>query len=199
MSVEIPWCRVAKIALRPQLFSGNQEGALGGWTLPIPRMGDRFAADIATAQLRQDDESRLFAAALMEATTADGRIQLRLPNVPRQAGFRGAAVDGAGQSGSTLALRGVTPGVAARRGQYFSIVHGGLHHVHMVRASGAAGADGRLSVAIWPMLRFLTADGDACAFDVPMIEGQLVGFDARGAAFSRNRTEPFEFSIVERG
>lgn len=198
MSILIPWARVADLTIRPRLFSGNQEGVLGGADLPIPRMGERWAADVSTAQFRQDAESRLLLAALFEATTADARIALRVPNRSRPMGS-GIVVDGTGQSGSTLNIRGAYPGTAFSRGDFFSIVHGGLHYVHMVAGAGQviARADGRAAVPIWPMLRFLTADGDVCHFDQPMIEGQLVGFD-KGAGFERNRTKPVTFTIQER-
>lgn len=196
MSIVLPWARIADIAIRPRLFSGNQAGALGGADLPIPRLGDRFAVDVETTQLRQDAESRLLVAALMEASTADARIELRLPNRPAPIG--GAiVVDGAGQAGSTLAIRGVPASAILMRGQFFSIVHAGVHFVHMVQADVRASGAGRAAVPIWPMLRFLTIDGEACAFDQPYIEGQLVGFD-RGAGFQKSRTKPFAFSIQER-
>ncbi len=196
MSVLIPWVRIADLTIRPRLFSGNQEGVLGGEDLPIPRLGDRFAVDVVTAQLRQDAQSRELIALLMEATTADARIELRLPNRPKPIGS-GIVVDGAGQAGSTLNVRGAYRQTEFVHGRFFSIVHAGIHHVHMVRGRVVAGADGRAAVPIWPMLRFITTDADKCAFDQPMIEGQLVGFD-KGAGFERNRTKPLTFSIQER-
>ena len=196
MSVSISCTRIAGLDIRPRLFSGNQEGVLGGADLPIPRMGDRFAVDVLTAQLRQDAESRLLIAMLMEATTADARIELRLPNAPRPIGG-GIVADGAGQLGSTLMLRGAFRQTAFLHGRFFSIVHAGIHHVHMVREQVIADASGRVALPIWPMLRFQTADGDACHFDRPMIEGQLIGFD-KGAGFERTRTKPLSFTIQER-
>ncbi len=195
MSVFIPWYRIADLAIRPRLFSGNQEGVLGGEDLPIPRMGDRFAVDIVTSQLRQDAASRDLIGLLMEATTADARIELRLPNAPRSLGS-GIVIDGAGQTGSTILLRGAYRQTEFVR-RFFSIVHGGIHHVYMVRGRAMADADGRVALPIWPMLRFISADGDVCHFDQPMIEGQLVGFD-KGAGFQSNRTKPLTFSIQER-
>lgn len=196
MSVEIPWSRISSLAIRPRLYSGNQEGVLGGADLQIPRLGDRFAVDVETAQFRQDAESRLLIAALMEATTADARIELRLPNQGKSIGS-GIVVAGAGQSGSTLNIRGIFRGSAILRGRFFSIIHGGVHFVYMARAQVIAGQDGTASVPIWPMLRFLTVDGETCAFDRPMIEGKLVGFD-KGAGFEKHRTKPLAFSIEER-
>jgi hypothetical protein len=196
VSVELPWIRIAGLAIRPRLYSGNQEGALGGADLQIPRLGDRFAVDVETSQLRQDAESRLLIAALMEATTADARIALRLPNAPKPIGS-GIVVAGAGQTGSTINVRGLYSGREVARGRFFSIIHAGVHFVYMVRAGVVAAQNGTAAVPIWPMLRFITVDGETCAFDHPMIEGKLVGFD-KGAAFEKNRTKPLAFSIEER-
>lgn len=195
MSVLIPWTRIAELQIRPRLFSGNQEGVLGGEDLAVSRMGDRFAVDISTSQLRQDAASRDLIGLLMEATTADARIELRLPNAARPIGS-GIVIDGAGQTGSTILLRGAYRQTEFVR-RFFSIVHGGVHHVYMVRGRAMADANGRVALPIWPMLRFISADGDVCHFDQPMIEGQLVGFD-KGAGFERNRTKPLSFSIQER-
>lgn len=199
MSVELPRHRVANASLpRPVLFSGNQQSPLGGPDLPVPRMGDRFAIDVRTTQLRSDGESQLLIAALIEATTADARFPLYQLGAPQRASYGLPVIDGAGQAGSTVALRGFEPSAAVMRGQFFSVVHAGGRFVHMVTTTSIVPSDGKLSVGIWPMLRFITTGNEACEFDCPIIEGRLVGFDARGASMVRNRVEPLEFSIVER-
>lgn len=196
MSVLIPWTRIASVALRPMLFSGEQEGSLGGIDLHVPRMGDRFAADVATTQFRQDAESRLFVAALFEASTDDARIALYQPAVRQQMAAQ-PVVDGADQSGSTLRIRGLFRGSPLLRGQFFNIVHGGVHFLYMIRQQIVADANGSAAVPIWPMLRFLTIDGEPCVFDQPVIEGRLSGFD-KGAQFTRSRVDPLQFAIAER-
>lgn len=196
--VDIPYYRVADLSIRPVLFSGEQGGDLGGPVLPLPRVGDRFAIDVATAQLRQDNAGRLFSAAIFEASNGTARFPLRLPN--RATGYsRDIVVDGSDQSGSILNLRGFGPNENVYRGDFFSIVHDGRHYVHMVACPSAvtATADGKMALPIWPMLRFVTADGERAAFDVPMIEGKLTGAD-RGAKFARNRQDPMSFTITER-
>lgn len=196
-SVVIPFFRVATLGLpRPVLFSGNQEGSLGGVDLPIPRMGDRFAIDVTTGRLQRDAASRELIAALTEATTAGAIMPLYLPAAPPQP-YAASVVDGADQAGSVLNVRGLHPGTSLVRGSFFSIVHDGRRYVHMITASMVAPASGFVSVPIWPMLRFLTIDGEACEFKSPMIEGRLVGFD-KGAVLSGIRIEPLQFSIVER-
>lgn len=195
MSVELPWTRIAGLSVRPVLFSGNQEGSLGGATLPVPRMGDRFAADIETAQLRQDADGRLLIAALTEATTGDAKIAIRQPNLPREP-MGAPLVDGAGQSGSTLNIKSGQPGFAFVRGQYVGVVHASISYLHMLTASVIIGSNGKAALPLWPMLRFLTVDGEPVSLS-PVIEGQLVGFD-KGAKWVRNRVDPLNFSIVER-
>jgi hypothetical protein len=196
MGVLIPWTRIKDLTIRPRLFSGQQEGILGGEDLAVPRLGDRFAVDVVTTQLRQDAQSRELIALLMEATTADARIELRMPNQLRTIGS-GIVIDGAGQTGSTLNLRGAYRQTEFVHGRFFSILHGGVHRVHMVRNRAVADANGRVALPIWPMLRFISTDADVCHFDQPMIEGQLIGFD-KGAGFERNRTRPLSFTIQER-
>ncbi len=197
MSVEISMARIAALSLRPQLFSGNQDAVLGGPSLPIPRPGDRFAAELTTTQLLQDAESRELMADLFEASTLGARVAINQPNFDRTAGYGPVVVDGGGQSGTTIAVRSGSVAASVLRGQFFSVFHGGKHYLYMVTVDCTFGPDGRLAIPIWPMLRALTIDGSAVALDAPMIEGQLVGFDS-GINWSRNMTDPFTFSIVER-
>lgn len=198
MSVLIPLHRIASRAIRPRLFSGNQEGVFGGMDLATPRMGDRFAVDIATARLRQDAQTRQLVAALTEATTSDARIALPHLDLKRPS-MTGATVvvDGAGQQGSVINLRGAQPQSVIVRGQFLTIVHGGAGFLHMASAQVFVGADGKASLPIWPMLRFVSVDAEPVLLDRPYIQGRLVGFD-RGATFIRNRVEPLQFSIEER-
>lgn len=196
--VDIPYHRVANLALRPLLFSGEQGGDLGNPVLPLPRMGDRMAIDVKTDRLRNDASSRAFMAALFEASNATARFPVRLPNQTR--GYSASTVvDGAGQAGSSIAVRGGQRGQFYRRGDLFNIEHAGRLYLHMVAGPGspATGADGKVIIPIWPMLRFLTADGDRVDFTSPRIEGRLTGID-KGAGFARNRSEPHAFKITER-
>lgn len=199
MSIVIPNLRIVnQSAPRPVLFSGNQEGSLGGPSLAIPRMGDRFALDVQTGQLRNDASGLALVAALTQATTLDALFSFLQPNLPNPSVIGGAVVDGAGQSGSRLVVRGANPGAAVAVGRFFSIVHGGRRYVHMVAAASTIGSDGRATISIWPMLRFRTTDADVVEFDEPKIEGQLIGFEAKGATFQGVRTNPLGFTIQER-
>jgi hypothetical protein len=198
-AIEIPHLRIHSFTLRARLFSGEQEGALGGPDLPIPRPGDRFAADIETTQFRVASEGRLMIAALFEASNSSAKMRIIQPNRDRRSPGFAVAVDGTDQGGMTLALRGLQPGGTLTRGNFFSIVHGGQHYVHMVAGAGqiVVPDTGKVALPIWPMLRFLTVDGEHAEFVAPMIEGKLLGFD-KGATARRAKTDALSFSIQER-
>lgn len=198
MSIVIPRRRIAKVTVRPLLFSGEQEGTLGGPTLAVPRLGDRFAADIETAKLGMDADSLDLGAALFEAAALDARIAIDQPTLPAgRAPISAAVVDGANQAGNAIALRGLAANTGTvRRGQLWNILHAGTRYLFMATATRVANGAGKLTLPIWPMLRFLTVDGAACEFDAPVIEGK---FTLRGGmAWSANRTEPVGFTIEER-
>ncbi|TCP30690.1 hypothetical protein [Sphingomonas sp. BK235] len=196
MSVVIPRQRIAGLTLRPVLFSGEQEGAFGGESLPIPRMGDRWAADVRTALLRQDQAGRDLVAALTQGLTDDGLISIDQPNRPAIALAGNAVVDGSNRGGTTLFLRGMAmPGVFPR-GIYLSIIRGGRRYIHMTAGPANVSSSGTAALPIWPMLRFLTVDGDAVEIADPKIEGKLSGF--AGAQWVSSRVDPLSFIIAER-
>ncbi|MBB3691450.1 hypothetical protein [Sphingomonas sp. BK580] len=196
MSVSIPRQRIASVTLRPMLYSGEQEGAFGGESLPIPRMGDRWAADIETAQLRLDAPGRDLVAALTQALTDDGSISIDQPNRPANMIAADGLVDGSGSGGTSLTVRGLPAGMAIARGIYFSIVHAGRRYVHMTTAASVVSSAGKVALPIWPMLRFLTVDGEIVELAQPRIEGKLTGFS--GAKWIRNRIDPLGLVISER-
>ncbi|WP_267395584.1 hypothetical protein [Sphingomonas sp. GC_Shp_5] len=151
---------------------------------------------IVTPNLKPEPDSRLWTAALMDAWMTGETIACRFPQPGFKVGAPGAGVvDGAGQSGMTLNLRGLTPGYAFRRRQFFSVVHAGRRYLQYVRAQIVVGADGRAALPIGPMLRIAPADGDVCEF-IPMIEGKLSG-DAAGWTMIPARVQGLSFTISE--
>lgn len=199
MAIDIPWVRINRFALRPRLFSSEQEGALGGPDLPNPRVGDRWMVDVSTATLIRNTECTGLLTSLMRASTDSARMEVRAYDIPAPGTGNGAVVNGAGQTGSTLAVRGMSAGGVVRYGQPLSINHLGVHFLYIAVPGTpmTVPAGGQMSIPIWPMLRFITVDGERCHIDDPQIEGALVGFD-KGRSFVRDKMEPVSFTIRER-
>lgn len=196
MSIVVPAFRVTSAQLRPQLFSGDQEGTLGGPTLPIPRMGDRWAYDVSTAQLQLDAPSQEMVAAVTRATTEDALMVIRQPFLSAPLTTGDGRVDGASQGGTTLRLRGLVASATLPVSAMLSIIHTGTRYLHQVVSGGTVGTDGKITVLVWPMLRFLTVDAEVVELVEPKIEGKLSGF--AGGKRTRNRIDPISFTIAER-
>lgn len=146
----------------------------GGPVQTLLRLGTRHAWEITLPPMRTEPLGRIWAAKLrlaklygaLLAWGQDGLV-VGAPGAP--------VVDGAGQAGSSLALRGFTPGYAVRTGQAFSLVTGGRRYLYFAADQALADATGKLALPIFPMLRKFPADGDAAEFARPMIQGSLSG------------------------
>jgi len=167
-----PGIRAAKPRLRD--FGAWLEPPMGGAAQRLNRIGNRFAVDIDVATSRSTDEGRVIVARLMRGLT-DGVLLPFPQDFDPGAVGTGVVVDGAGQLGSTLKLRGFTPGYTVREGQFFSIIYGGRRYLHAASADLAADGSGKMPLGIFPMLRISPNDGALCEFAAPMIEGFIVG------------------------
>ena len=176
MSIIIPQPRLPQSAVIRFLdFGGTLTPPGGGAAQRVNRLGSRCAIDIQFPRLRPEPDGRVLMSAIRQALV-DGAL---FP-VP-QPGFHISApgapvVDGAGQLGTTLNIRGFTPEYAGRNGQFFSIIQAGRRYLHHLTYEGIADPTGRMAAAaIWPMLRVSPDDGAVCEFFKPMIEGFLTG------------------------
>ena len=174
MSILLPKAPGLRTA-KPRLldFGGVLTPPGGGPAQRLNRVGNRFAIDVDAPPACSGEGVRLLVAALIL-----GMIEGVLLPFPQDitVGAPGApVVDGAGQLGSTLNLRGFTPRYAARSGQFFSVIQGGRRYLHMIAAQAIADASGKVAAPIAPMLRVSPDDGAVCEFGQPMIEGFLSG------------------------
>lgn len=81
--------------------------------------------------------------------------------------WTGALVNGGGQVGQTLALRGLPAGAIGRAGDYFQLGAGAGARLHKATADFTASGAGNASVEIWPRLRASPADGDPLIVAAP--------------------------------
>ncbi len=84
-------------------------------------------------------------------------------------------VNGSGQAGLALMLRGFAAGYVVREGQFFSIIHGGRRYLHCAESDATANFSGGLILGLYPMLRIKPLDGAVCEFAKPYIEGIVAG------------------------
>lgn len=154
-------------------WGGTLTPVNGGAVQTLMRLGTRHALEFTIPSMPTEPLGRIWAAKLRLAKLygallpfgQDGFV-IGAPGSP--------VVNGAGQAGSGLAIRNLQRGYGVRFGQAFSLVHGGKRYLHFAAEQGIT-LDGTLSIAIFPMLRVIPADGDVLEFARPMIQGSLSG------------------------
>lgn len=133
----------------------------------INRMGSRYAVifeypPMAYAEAQSfadvDDETETVVARLIQPG-----LDIGMPGAP--------VVDGAGQSGSIIKLRGLTPQYLFRKNQWVPIIIAGQRFAYRVKAQATAGADGKVSLPLRTMLRKPPPDGATVEVADPKIEG----------------------------
>ena len=154
-------------------FGITQTPPLGGPALRYNRIGNRFALDVTMPSLLTSGIGRVVISALLQGLTQGvlfafpASIAPGLPGNPQ--------VNGAGQQGSTLQLKGFTPSYVVANGAFFSIIYAGRRYLHQANADTVANSSGAMALSITPMLRISPNDGAVCEFAVPYIEGFLSG------------------------
>jgi hypothetical protein len=155
-------------------YGGPLKPILGGPVQNLFRLGTRHSIDITPANMLAEPHGRIWSSRLRRAKlfgaimvfVQDG-FTVGLPGAP--------VVDGAGQAGSTLALRGFRPGYVVREGQAFSLVYAGRRYLHFACSIMVADSTGRMALPIFPMLRVFPDDACTCEFEAPKIEGAISG------------------------
>jgi hypothetical protein len=180
-----------------QDFGGFLVPGLGGEVQRIDRMGNRFGISVTFPPVVGKQRGRILVSRLIRGKTEGVRLEYPLLDfAPGQPGT--VVVDGAGQSGRTLLVRGAEAGYAFREGQPFSIENAdGRHYLHFVDEETIADGSGDAELPISPMLRYEFADGDTCHFAKPMIEGFIMGEEWRWQ-MSVERFMYVECEIMER-
>lgn len=161
---------------RPKMidYGGTLIPPAGGAVQMLMRLGTRHALDFVLPSMPTEPLGRIWSMRLRMAKLFGALLPFGQDGF--DVGMPGAiVVDGAGQAGMVLNVRGGTSGYAIREGQAFSIVTAGRRYLHFASADVVLDASGKAAVPIAPMLRTFPADGDVCEFARPMIQGSLSG------------------------
>lgn len=176
MAVELPQPRLPQVAVPKLLdWGSDQKAPMGGGFQRLNRLGNRFALDITYPRLKPEPDGRILIARLRRAKTEGALFPFPQPGL--DIGNPGnPVVNGAGQTGTVLVLRGFTAGYVLREGQYFSIIHGGRRYLHCAAGDFIASPDGIMIVTLDPMLRMDgLQDGAVAEVAKPYIEGIVSG------------------------
>lgn len=180
-----------------RVFGGVITPPKGGASQNLRRLGSRYAMRITLPRMKPEPHGRLWASALSEAMEAGEAVEIAFPQPGLEIGNPGAAaINGAGQSGSVLNLKGMTPGYTIRKGQFFHFSHNGRKFLHSANEAKVVSGTGIVQLPIKPMLRVSPGDSVICEFVEPMIEGFLEG-NRQSWTQQRARTVGLSFTIFE--
>lgn len=165
----------APMIIEPQQidYGGVLSPPLGATDQRVNRNGNRWALRIQMP-LMEEPEAGLWVGAL----TRGQRYGVRLPLIQADVniGIPGSPlVNGSGQAGDTLNIKGMASGYDLVAGQWFNHVSGGFNYLYKIALPGKAIGLGTVTATIEPPLRAETTDNEVLEFEEPVIEGLLVG------------------------
>lgn len=153
---------------------GVMRSPLNTAALRVDRPGSHYRIALSFPVFDEPRDGRVIVSRLIRAKRQGLRVPYPLPE--SQGAVGSPVVDGAGQAGLTLMVRGLTPRVAIREGFWLSIeAASGQHFLHNVAGEVLAGADGRAALTLSEMLRAPFLDGARVHLARPMVEGVVDG------------------------
>lgn len=174
-------------------FGSTQRGAS---SLRVNRPGGRHRITFSwPAEIMRPPVSSGFIALLKRGKRQGVRIPVLLPRSQPAAGS--PVVNGAGQSGTTLSVRGFTASYAVGQDFWITIIDAsGRGYLHTVVEAATANGSGVASLQIEPPLRTPFADGAQINITTPFIEGELLG-ETFSYGFESMRQTPLTITIEE--
>lgn len=196
MPVALPsWPLPASTTMRQMVFGNDLTPTMGGPTMRIQHLGSRFSMEVAMPMMSYDD-ARVWISKFLQAE--GDTVLMNVPQPGLDIGNPGSpVVDGAGQLGMFLNVRGLTPGYVLRTGQFFSLVESGQRFLYCLLEDAIADAQGKARIYFWSMMRRQPQDGDVLEIAQPKIEG----FAAKGGfewSIDAAQHTGLEFKIDER-
>ncbi|PLR25061.1 hypothetical protein SGCZBJ_12555 [Caulobacter zeae] len=151
--------------------NADMEPIVVGKVQTILRPG-KWGVKVTIPELNPVD-ARRFCAAQVRHKTEGGLISLSWPQADVAQIPATAVVDGAGQTGARLAVRGLTPGSTVPGFAFFSFEVAGEGFLYCTSADALVDANGKALLPISPMVRVRPPDGAALNFADPQIQGKL--------------------------
>ena len=171
------------------------EPFLGGSFTRTDRPGSRFACEFTLPPIWSDDQGKALLADLIAAKRQGMRYRWPLGALGSSP-VGSPRVVGNTNQGTTLLVRGFTPLINIKKGQFFSLTHEGKSYLHVVHVGGNVSAGGNAAVTIEPELRVIPSDNDVIEFERPIIEGIVKGSELVWTQ-SVNKYMEFSFTLEE--
>jgi hypothetical protein len=151
--------------------ANDLNAAFGGPTQRLGRRGSRWSCDVKMPPMVGED-ARLWLSRLVRGEANVVAMAIVETGLPAQGpAGNDIRVDGAGQLGSTLAIKGVTPSYQIVEGKWLSVAFNGRAYLYMVTEDVTADAAGEAAVKIAPMLRASPPDNAVVSLNSPVIAG----------------------------
>jgi hypothetical protein len=185
------------VSMVPRIVSGRAEmrPAFAGDLLRLNRMGDRYAFDVELPAMRDVAAQEGWG----DLDDRDATLTLLIPQPGRIVQPQGLPrVNGAGQSGSSLILDGLTPQTVIRKRQWLNVTTGGRLFLYRAKSEVVANASGQVTVPLQTMLRRSPSDNDVVELEQPRIEGFATPTEDCWAIDVAGLVRP-AFTIEERG
>lgn len=144
----------------------------GAALLRVNRAGSRYRVAVSFPPM-QPDTARKFLSRFRRAKREGLRIDYPLLGLSQ--GSPGApVVDGANPTGTTLPIRGLTPGYAIKEGYALTLIDAdGIGYLHFAGEAVMADASGDAELTLDEPIRAPLADGSTILLAKPTIEGVL--------------------------
>lgn len=172
-SLPLPW--TASLSL--QDYGGDETPTgLGGAQQRFIRVGSRWSCTFSSLPALGAACAQALLAARFKARAQGLAVVASWPQGAFPTAIGAPAVQGGGQAGPTLSVRGLTPGTTAlTAGLFFSVVVAGQYYLYCLASDVAVDGSGNATIAVAPWLRAPPLDGATLEFAAPQIEGFIRG------------------------
>ena len=153
---------VARITLRANSTVGESVSPFSAEQQIYVHQGQWWEADVQLPPMRSRADAEEVLAAFLSLRGKEGSFLLAAPNATARGSAGGTpVVDGAGQSGLTLAVRGGPLSTTdwLKAGDWIQLGSGSSTRLHKVLVDADTDGSGETSLEIWPRLRSSPADG----------------------------------------
>lgn len=165
----LPSLRFARVTLRAVSGVAVSESPFTGAQQVYAQPRELWAADLSLPPMDRAD-AEAWVAWFLALNGREGTFLLGDPrNVSPRGTWAGSSplVNGAGQTGKTLAIDGLSAGATVKAGDWFQLGSGASSRLHKVAQDATANGAGQVTLDLWPRLRASPADNAALTLASP--------------------------------